>query len=95
MNLVISLKKELGLMYGDNVDPSAIFSLKECSLSEWSQRDVSQGTHPRFLIDINILAQTRVWISVWNNMSLPNPSMIFSSNGLNTFSHKPNVGDRK
>jgi len=49
------IKKELGLMYGDNVDPSAIFSLKQCTLTEWNQRDVSQGTHPRFLIDINVL----------------------------------------
>jgi len=49
------IQKELGLMYGPHVDTTTIFSLKDVTLTEWTQREVSQGTHPRFLIDINVL----------------------------------------
>jgi len=49
------IEKELGLIYGNTMNASSIFSLKDVSLTEWSQREVSQGIHPRWNIDLNIL----------------------------------------
>jgi len=54
------IEKELGLIYGPDVDVSAIFSLKDVSLTEWSQKGVSTGTKPRWVIDIEVFNQDQL-----------------------------------
>jgi len=53
------IEKELGIIYPDR-DVSSIFTLKDVSLTDWSQKDVSLGTKPRWTIDINVFNQDQI-----------------------------------
>jgi hypothetical protein len=48
------IKKELGLLYGENAAEFIVFSISQVTISEWSQQQTSQGVDPRWNIVIDV-----------------------------------------